>query len=116
MIQRTQLNKISISKIQEEFVGNEQQTDEELKQYLSQWTNWVRIGQTANRSFYISVNKDYKVDGILLDDGTNGSATLFARSAEVVQNLLIRASRDTHFSELAGDAKSLHWAEGISLK
>lgn len=110
MIQRTQFNKISVDRIQEVFAGNFPGI---IEPYLQQWREWVQAGGSAERVFYISVNENFAVDGILFQDIVAEAATIFSLEATIAYNLVKKATKYGPITTFTGDPASCQWARSV---
>lgn len=107
MIQHTQFNKLTIDRIKDVFRG---QFVGKIEPFLKEWREWIEIGRVQNRSFYISLNSKFEMDGILLHDQKEESGVIFAQSSETAQNLIERARKNGDIKTLDGDSESCRWA------
>lgn len=107
MIQRTMFNKLTIDRIEEVFSPK---WAGQLDSYIAEWREALAAGQVQGCSFYISINDQMEMDGILLQDTVQQSGTIFAGSSEAAQNLIERARTTGVMKTLNGDSESCKWA------
>ena len=108
LIQRTQFNKISIDRIEEVFAG---QFAGAMDSYLERWNEWVTTEKVQRGVFYISVNTDFQVDGLLFHDTVLNQGTIFALSLEVTKELVTKAKKHGNIESFIGDPTSCKWVE-----
>lgn len=108
MIQRTQFNRITLDRIREKFSAKFPKT---LDSYLSQWEEWAALKQVENRLFYISINSDFEVDGILFYDSKIYSGTIFALNEYAAKELFQKAEKNGLIENLNGDPNSIEWVQ-----
>lgn len=106
MIQRTLFNNLTVDRIEEilavQFAGK-------IEPYIKEWREWIEAGQVHGLGFYISVNSQFEMDGILLHHKEAKTGTIFALSSEAAQNLIERARKAGDIQTFDGDSESCKW-------
>lgn len=112
MIQRTLFNKLTLDRIDEVFTHH---FPDRLPDQIRQWREDVQAGSMESRQFYISINDQYEMEGILLYDISLASGVLYACTSAAVLNLLERVRRTGQLRSVTGDPQSVEWAESTNL-
>lgn len=112
MVQRTLFNKLTLDRIDEVFTYH---FPDGLPGQIICWREELQAGSTEGRQFYISVNDQYEMEGIMLYESSLASGVLYACTPEAVLNLLERVIRTGQLRSVTGDSQSVKWAESTDL-
>lgn len=112
MIQRTRFNRITIDRIEELFAPHFRGT---IDAEIQCWREAMADGEIAGRQFYISLNAQWEMDGILMYDEAKEEGVIYARTKEVTHDLLERVLRSGGLLRLTGDPAACRWAAETKL-